>query len=95
MLPEQPNGPGGLISFKRDDYGNLMVTLYRMDAGVTVHVTKPEAPRVQVVPSIGNPGQWQAQYFNASAGTWSDIGDSTATHAEALVKMDAYTDGTF
>lgn len=34
----KPNGPGGLISFKRQDDGTLVVSLYQMDAGVTVHV---------------------------------------------------------
>lgn len=32
------NGPGGLISLKRLEDGTLSVTLYRLDAGVTVHV---------------------------------------------------------
>lgn len=88
-------GPGGLISFTRNDDGSLSVNLYRLDPGVVVHVSKPERPRVQVVPSIGDPGKFQAQYYNTSIGTWSDIGDSTETHDAALIKMDAFADGTF
>jgi len=34
----EAGGPGGLISFKRQDDGSLGVSLYRLDEGVTVAV---------------------------------------------------------
>jgi hypothetical protein len=41
----EPNGPGGLISFKRLADGTLSVSLYRLDEGVTVHVSDERMPR--------------------------------------------------
>ncbi len=36
----EPNGPGGLISFTRNDDGTLHVSLYRLDKGVVVTVSE-------------------------------------------------------
>lgn len=41
----KPNGPGGLISFKRGDDGTLTVSLYQLDEGVTVYVSDERRPR--------------------------------------------------
>jgi hypothetical protein len=39
--------------------------------------------KTRVTRSIGDPGRWQAQYFDDSMSLWFDIGDSKATEAEA------------
>lgn len=88
----KPNGPGGLISFKRRDDGTLVVSLYQMDEGVTVHVEgvtvhggeeSRRKRKTRVVPSVGDPGKWQAQYYDPDMRLWFDIGDAKGTKTEA------------
>ncbi len=46
--------------------------------------------RTRVTQSIGDPGKWQAQYFDPSMELWCDIGDATLTHEEAKEKESRY-----
>jgi hypothetical protein len=39
--------------------------------------------KTRVTQSFGDPGRWQAQYYDSSMKLWFDIGDSRATEAEA------------
>lgn len=41
------------------------------------------AIQTRVIQSIGDPGKWQAQYFDASMSTWFDIGDAQTDMADA------------
>lgn len=40
-------------------------------------------PRTRVIASTGDPGKWQAQYYDANMKLWFDIGDAQKGKAEA------------
>jgi hypothetical protein len=47
-------------------------------------------PRTRVTESFGDPGKWQAQYFDRGMEIWCDIGDAQTVKADAEARETAY-----
>lgn len=41
----------------------------------------------RIVESVGDPGRWVAQYYDADKSLWFDMGDSKATRTEAITYL--------
>lgn len=54
------------------------------------HKRPTAKPRTRVSLSTGDPGKWQAQYYDASMKLWFDIGDAQTEKSEAESRRRKY-----
>lgn len=72
-------------------HSTLAIAKKRCEQDLSARQGQP-SPETRTVKSWGDPGKWQAQYYDRDMNMWFDIGDAQTDRADAQAREQEYAD---